>query len=132
MGAGIAGLGAVWLLRERHDVTVCEAGQHPGGHTNTVLAGDRRAGICFGLWVMATKLAFALSVVVFPILEWAGFDTAAVRNDDRALLILALLCGVLPVLVKVGVVAFMWRFPLGRERRQAAGGHRRLPMVCGW
>ncbi|MDT0619663.1 MFS transporter [Salinisphaera sp. P385] len=83
---------------------------------DTAGGGDGRAGLYFGLWGMATKLAFALSLVAFPILEWSGFDASAESNSDGSLVVLALLYGVLPVAVKVGVVALMWRFPLGRER----------------
>jgi predicted NAD/FAD-binding protein len=37
IGAGIAGLGAAWLLRRQgHRVTVFEANEYLGGHTNTV------------------------------------------------------------------------------------------------
>ena len=36
VGSGIAGLGAAWLLSRRHHVTLFEAGQRLGGHTNTV------------------------------------------------------------------------------------------------
>jgi len=35
IGAGIAGLGAAWALSRRHDVTVFEANDYPGGHSNT-------------------------------------------------------------------------------------------------
>ena len=36
IGSGIAGLSAAWLLSRRHNVTVYEAGDHLGGHANTV------------------------------------------------------------------------------------------------
>ncbi|MGB7218553.1 MAG: FAD-dependent oxidoreductase [Vicinamibacterales bacterium] len=36
VGGGISGLLAAYLLSRRHDVTVFEAGDHVGGHTNTV------------------------------------------------------------------------------------------------
>lgn len=36
VGAGISGLVSAYLLRQRHQVTVFEAGPHVGGHTNTV------------------------------------------------------------------------------------------------
>lgn len=36
VGSGIAGLTAAWLLSRRHAVTLFEANDSPGGHTNTV------------------------------------------------------------------------------------------------
>lgn len=43
IGAGVSGLTAAWLLAEKHDVQVFEAGDYAGGHTNTeqVEAGGR-------------------------------------------------------------------------------------------
>lgn len=83
---------------------------------DTAAGGDGRAGLYFGLWGMATKLAFALAVgVAYPVLEFSGFDAKA-DNDPAALWTLALLYGGLPVVVKLSVVAMMWRFPLDRER----------------
>jgi uncharacterized protein len=36
IGSGIAGLGAAWLLRQRHHVTLFEADTRAGGHANTI------------------------------------------------------------------------------------------------
>ncbi|MGE6493106.1 NAD(P)/FAD-dependent oxidoreductase [Cupriavidus metallidurans] len=36
VGAGISGLASAWLLSRRHRVTLFEAGDYLGGHTNTV------------------------------------------------------------------------------------------------
>lgn len=36
VGSGVAGLGAAYLLRDKFDITVFEAGSYAGGHTNTV------------------------------------------------------------------------------------------------
>lgn len=44
VGTGIAGMAAAWLLSRRHRVTVYEAGDRVGGHSNTVEAPDGRGG----------------------------------------------------------------------------------------
>ncbi|MBN2679441.1 FAD-dependent oxidoreductase [Acidithiobacillus montserratensis] len=36
IGAGISGLGAAWILRKTHELTVFEAADYAGGHTHTV------------------------------------------------------------------------------------------------
>ena len=36
VGAGVAGLGAAWLLSKRHRVTLYERNSYAGGHSNTV------------------------------------------------------------------------------------------------
>ncbi|MFO1527055.1 MAG: FAD-dependent oxidoreductase [Turneriella sp.] len=36
VGSGVAGLGAAWLLRNKFEITVFEAGDYAGGHTHTV------------------------------------------------------------------------------------------------
>ncbi len=36
VGGGVAGLGAAWLLSQHHEVTLIEANDYVGGHTNTV------------------------------------------------------------------------------------------------
>ncbi len=36
IGSGISGLSAAWLLSQKHQVTLYEAGSYLGGHTNTV------------------------------------------------------------------------------------------------
>ena len=53
VGAGIAGLGAAWLLSRRHDVTVFERNGHLGGHSNTieVASGDAVLGVDTGFVV---------------------------------------------------------------------------------
>jgi len=40
IGSGISGLAAAWMLSSRHEVTVYEKDDRPGGHTNTVVVED--------------------------------------------------------------------------------------------
>ncbi|MCA9034502.1 MAG: FAD-dependent oxidoreductase [Planctomycetaceae bacterium] len=40
IGSGISGLTAAWILNRHHDVTVLEASDRVGGHTNTVSVDD--------------------------------------------------------------------------------------------
>lgn len=40
VGSGISGLSAAWLLSQSHNVTLYEKDDRPGGHSNTVDAGD--------------------------------------------------------------------------------------------
>jgi uncharacterized protein len=53
IGSGIAGLSCAWLLSQRHRVTLYEAEERPGGHTNTVEVntGSGRLGIDTGFIV---------------------------------------------------------------------------------
>ena len=38
IGSGISGLSCAWLLKQQHEVVVCERAERLGGHTNTVEA----------------------------------------------------------------------------------------------
>lgn len=40
VGSGIAGMSAAWMLNRTHDITLFEAGDHIGGHSNTVNVGS--------------------------------------------------------------------------------------------
>lgn len=83
---------------------------------DSAAGGDGRAGIYFGLWSMATKLALAVAIgVAFNILAWVGFDSG-VSADATGEWTIKLLYGLLPVLIKLAVVPFMWGFPLDRAR----------------
>ncbi len=89
-----------------------------------VLDGDRatsggeRAGLLFGIWGMATKLALALGVgLAFPLIDLAGFDPAIV-NDDSALLALAWVYAGLPVLLKLASAGLVWGFPFTAQTQE--------------
>ena len=82
-------------------------------------SGQRRAGLFFALWGMATKLSLAIAVgVAFPALAYLGFNAVG-PNSDLALNAVAFAYGGVPVIFKLIVIALMWNFPIG-ERRQTA------------
>jgi GPH family glycoside/pentoside/hexuronide:cation symporter len=84
---------------------------------DTADGGGERAGLFFGLWGMATKLALALAVgISFPLLGLIGFSTDGGNSPD-ALLVLALIYAALPVAFKLLAMALVWRFPID-ERAQ--------------
>jgi Na+/melibiose symporter-like transporter len=84
--------------------------------------GGDRAGLFFGLWGMATKLALALAVgIAFPLLDLAGFDAGG-ANSAGALLALALLYGGLPVALKLLVVPLLWRLDTPISTHSTSGG----------
>lgn len=80
-----------------------------------IIAADRRAvgrwrsGLFLAVWSMASKLALALAAgIALPLLELAGFRTDG-ANPGTALLALALLYAALPVVLKLGATALVWR-----------------------
>lgn len=82
--------------------------------------GRPRAGILFALWSMASKLALAASVgIAFPVLDLLGFDAQAAVNTPQALLGLAVIYALVPVVIKLITVALVWGHPL-TERRHAS------------
>lgn len=94
------------------DLTLPSAIQADVVDVDTAAGGGRRTGLYFAFWGMATKLALALAVgVAFPLLDLAGFSAGG-GNDPSALLSLALLYGLVPVVFKIAAIALMWRFPL--------------------
>lgn len=97
VGAGVAGLGAAWLLARHYQVSLYEAGNYAGGHANTVevtvegithpvdtgfLVFNRRTypDLC-GLFrelevpVVASDMSFAVSLTE-PEIEWSGSNVA--------------------------------------------------------
>jgi GPH family glycoside/pentoside/hexuronide:cation symporter len=84
---------------------------------DTLETGERRAGLFFALWGMATKLALALAVgLAFPILSFAGFDSEG-DNTQGALITLVVLYSLIPVIFKSAAIVLMIGFPITAERQ---------------
>lgn len=107
VGAGIAGMGAAWLLSQAHDVTLYEAAPRPGGHSHTVdvPAAGASAPVDMGFIVynppayrnltalfrhlnvptVGSDMSFSVSVDGGA-LEYAGTDLAGLFGQKRNLI----------------------------------------------
>lgn len=89
VGAGVAGMGAAWLLSQAHDVTLYEAAPHPGGHSLTidVPAGGGSVPVDMG-FIVYNPPAYPNLTALFRHLDvpTAGSDMSfAVSLDDGGL-----------------------------------------------
>ncbi|MDE2516427.1 MAG: MFS transporter [Rhodospirillales bacterium] len=76
-------------------------------------SGEKRAGLYFAAWTMAQKAGNAAApALALPLLQWAGYRSGAAENPHGALLVLLGLYCLLPLVLKLSVMALMWRFPL--------------------
>jgi GPH family glycoside/pentoside/hexuronide:cation symporter len=80
---------------------------------DTARTGDQRTGAFFALWSLAQKFALAGSGgAALILLGWIGFSPAG-ANSAGVLTGLSLLYALAPIVLKLGAVTLMWRFPLG-------------------
>jgi Na+/melibiose symporter-like transporter len=95
---------------------------------DTADTGQRRSGIYFALWGLATKVSLALAVgIAFPLLELVGFQESVMDNSGTALFTLAALYSLLPVAFKLASLRLVAGFPIDhaehvRLREKIAAG----------
>lgn len=100
VGSGISGLSAAWLLSQTHNVTLFEKDDRPGGHSNTVQAGNTPVDTGFIVYntrcypnlcalfdhlnvkTTATDMSFAASMDEGG-LEYGGSDLTALFAQKR-------------------------------------------------
>jgi len=71
----------------------------------------------FGLWSLMNKLTLALSaIILFPILELAGFDATAAEQTGEALFTLTLLYAVCPLFLKLVAILLLIKTPLQDDK----------------
>ncbi len=98
------------------DLTLPASMQADAVDVDTQRTGQRRTGLYFALWSMATKLALALAVgLAFPLLDLAGF----VPEEDAGIWALVSLYVVAPVAFKLVAIGMMWGHPLSRAEQEA-------------
>ena len=85
---------------------------------DTLLTGERRAGLFFALWGMATKLSLAAAVgLALPALAFAGFDPSA--PTAPGLWALAVIYAWVPLVIKLCATFIVWRHPITARRHLA-------------
>lgn len=81
-------------------------------------SGRRRTGLFFALWSMATKLSLALAVgIAFPVLDLLGFSAGG-QSTAAGITGLGVLYGLLPVVIKLISIGFVWNFPLSEDSHE--------------
>jgi predicted NAD/FAD-binding protein len=89
VGSGVAGMASAWLLSRRHDVTLFEANDYPGGHTHThrVVSGGREYSVDTG-FIVHNRAHYPLLSALFDELGVATKPTTmsfSVRNEASGL-----------------------------------------------
>lgn len=89
VGSGVAGLASAWLLSRRHEVTLFEANDYPGGHTHThrVMSGGREYTVDTG-FIVHNRAHYPLLSALFDELGVATKPTTmsfSVRNEASGL-----------------------------------------------
>ncbi len=79
---------------------------------DTLEHGAPRAGLFFAAWTMAQKAGNALSAgIAFGLLGLVGFSAEGENTALPLTTLVLLYCG-LPVLLKLGAISLVWRFPI--------------------
>ncbi|GAB5387609.1 MAG: MFS transporter [Alphaproteobacteria bacterium] len=116
MGTGL-GFGADLALPGAMQADVVDEDQR--------LSGQRRAGLIFALWGMATKASLAVSgALAFAILGLVGFDPDAdvATLDDTVRWTIIALYGIAPIPFKLISIAVIRNFPLTEEKMSELHG----------
>ncbi len=81
--------------------------------------GNDSTDLMFSLWSMSTKLALAVAVLLaFSLLDWLGTPPEEIGNKYDPV-VLALIYAALPIVLKVGSIVLVWRYPLSRSDQEA-------------
>lgn len=82
-------------------------------------SGEQRTGFFFALMSMTNKIGYALPVgIIFPVLALIGYDPNG-NNDPEAIAWLGAIFVVVPIVLKLLIIALTWNFPITREMQEA-------------
>lgn len=67
----------------------------------------------FGLWSLMNKLTLALAaIILFPLLEFSGFDATANEQAKQSLIMLTILYAICPLFLKLVAILILIKTPL--------------------
>ncbi len=102
------------------DIALPSAMQADVVDVDTARTGQQRTGLYFALWTVVTKASSAIAAgLAFWTLGLWGFVAGAESQSDAALMAVALTYAGAPILLKLGAVALIWRYPLDAEAQKA-------------
>ncbi|MEO1491257.1 MAG: MFS transporter [Pseudomonadota bacterium] len=120
--AAFAAISVLTGLAFGADLTLPPSIQADVIEVDTVETGAARAGLFFAIWQVATKAALALSSgFALIVLGQVGFSGGA-ENTHASLWTLTILYAGVPIVLKLGAVALMWRFPLDADALETLPG----------
>jgi GPH family glycoside/pentoside/hexuronide:cation symporter len=110
--AGI-GVGAVLLFPWAMLPDVVEFDELASGH--------KREGLVYAIFTFGQKTAFALGVFLNgQVQELTGYQPGAAAQSEGAIQGIATMVGPVAAAVFLAAVVWVWRFPISRERHEAA------------
>jgi Na+/melibiose symporter-like transporter len=84
---------------------------------DNLASGRQRSGLYFAAWGMTIKLSLALGVLLGTVLPASvGYEPAAAVTSPQVQGALMLIYGLLPAVMMAAGAAFLYRFPITRER----------------
>jgi len=82
---------------------------------DTARTGAKRSALFYSILTLTPKLGAALAVgLVYPMLEWVGFDPKAL-NSPEVLQNVRYVVALVPMAAAVGILWALWNYPIGRE-----------------
>jgi GPH family glycoside/pentoside/hexuronide:cation symporter len=110
--AGI-GVGAVLLFPWAMLPDVVEFDELASGH--------KREGLIYAIFTFGQKTAFALGVFLNgQVQEWTGYQPGAAVQSEGAIQGIVTMVGPVAAAVFLAATFWVWRFPISRERHEAA------------